>query len=65
MRRDNDENDKRVLRLFLTASGEALLMDALKVHMALIEKAMAGASAAECDFVGDHMRRIVEVLKID
>ena len=39
-------------------------MDALKVHMALIEKAMAGSSAADCDFVGDHMRRVEEILRI-
>jgi len=64
VRRDNDESDKRVLRLFLTAAGEALLMDALKVHMALIEKAMAGSSAADCDFVGDQMRRVEEILRI-
>lgn len=64
LRRDNDEKDRRVLRLSLTAPGETLLMQALKLHMALIEKAMAGASAAECDLVGDHMRRITEVLGI-
>ena len=39
-------------------------MDALKVHMALIEKAMAGSSAADCDFVGDQMRRVEEILRI-
>jgi DNA-binding MarR family transcriptional regulator len=65
VRRENDEKDRRVLRLFLTNSGEALLMDALKVHMALIEKVMANATPAECDMVGDHMRRIAEALKID
>ena len=37
----SDEKDKRVLRLFLTDAGRTLLMEALKVHMALIEKAMA------------------------
>ena len=64
VRRDNDDKDKRVLRLFLTAPGEALLMHALKVHMALIEKAMAGSSPAECDLVGDQMRRVAEALRI-
>src|SRR5882757_3307854 len=64
VRRDNDDKDKRVLRLVLTAPGEALLMKALKVHMALIEKAMAGSSPAECDLVGDQMRRVAEVLRI-
>ena len=33
--------------------------------MALIEKVMATSTPAECDFVGDHMRRIAEALKID
>ena len=64
VRRDNDDKDKRVLRLFLTAPGEALLMQALKVHMALIEKVMAGSSPAECDLVGDQMRRVAEALRI-
>jgi DNA-binding MarR family transcriptional regulator len=63
--RESDEKDRRVLRLYLTESGEALLMAALKVHMALIEKVMATASAADCDFVGDHMRRISEALKVE
>jgi DNA-binding MarR family transcriptional regulator len=65
LRREGDEKDRRILRLTLTAEGEALLMRALKVYMALIEKAMATATPSECDFVGDHMRRIAEVLKID
>ncbi|MFI0846286.1 MarR family winged helix-turn-helix transcriptional regulator [Mesorhizobium sp. IMUNJ 23232] len=65
LRREGDEKDRRILRLSLTAEGEVLLMQALKVHMALIEKAMATATPSECDFVGEHMRRIAEVLKID
>ena len=65
VRRESDEKDRRVLRLYLTESGEALLMEALTVHMALIEKVMATASAADCDFVGDHMRRISEALKVE
>lgn len=40
-------------------------MDALKIHMSLIEKVMASSSPSECDLVGDHMRRIVEVLKVE
>ncbi len=62
LRRESDESDRRVLRIYLTEDGEALLMRALKVHMALIETAMATASPSECDFVGDHMRRITEAL---
>src|SRR4029078_3810349 len=32
VRRESDEKDRRVLRLYLTESGEALLMEALGVH---------------------------------
>jgi DNA-binding MarR family transcriptional regulator len=65
VKRETDDKDRRVLRLFLTGSGEALLMQALKVHMALIEKVMASSTPEECDLVGDHMRRIAEVLKVE
>ncbi|MEP9371494.1 MarR family transcriptional regulator [Mesorhizobium sp. KR1-2] len=63
LRREGDGKDKRILRLSLTPTGEALLMEALKVHMALIEKAMAQSTPAECDLIGDHMRRVAEALK--
>jgi DNA-binding MarR family transcriptional regulator len=65
LRRDGDEKDKRVLRLTLTDDGVALLMKALKVHTALIEKAMSQSTPAECDMLGDQMRRVAEVLKCD
>jgi DNA-binding MarR family transcriptional regulator len=65
LRREGDAKDKRVLRLTLTAEGEKLLMKALKVHSALIEKAMSQSTAAECDLIGEQMRRIAEVLKVD
>ena len=65
LRRESDEKDKRVLRLTLTEDGVALLTKALKVHMALIEKAMSQSTPAECDMLGDQMRRVAEVLKID
>ena len=65
LRREGDANDKRVLRLTLTEDGVTLLMKALKVHMALIEKAMSQSTAAECDMLGDQMRRVAQVLKCD
>ena len=61
--READEKDKRVLRLNLTEAGEALLMRALKVHMALIEKAMSQSTPEQCDMIGEQMRKIAEVLK--
>jgi len=65
LRREADQKDKRVMRLALTDEGEALLMKALKVHTALIEKAMSQSSPAECDLIGEQMRRVAEVLKPD
>ena len=63
LRREGDTKDKRVMRLFLTEDGEALLMKALKIYSALIEKVMAQSSPNECDALGTQMRRIEEMLK--
>jgi len=63
LRREGDEKDKRILRLTLTRAGETLLMKALKIHMTLIETAMGQSTAAECDLIGEQMRKIAEVLK--
>ncbi len=63
LRRESDEKDRRILRLSLTEAGEALLAKALKVHTALIELAMSQSTPQECDMVGEHMRRIIDVLK--
>ena len=65
LKREGDAKDKRVLRLTLTVEGERLLMKALKVHTALIEKAMSQSTPAECDMLGEQMRRVAEVLKTD
>lgn len=65
LRREGDTRDKRVMRLFLTGDGEALLMKALKIYSALIEKVMAQSSPTECDMLGNQMRRIEEMLKGD
>ena len=62
LKREGDAKDKRVLRLALTPEGEKLLMKALKVHAALIEKAMSQSTPAECDLIGEQMRRIADVL---
>lgn len=63
IRREGDEKDKRVLRLFLTDDGAALLMEALKVHTALIERAMSLSTPAECDMLGEQMRRVAKALE--
>lgn len=61
--REPDPNDKRVMRLTLTASGETCLMQALEVYTGLIERAMEQSSPEECDTVGEVMRRITEMLR--
>lgn len=63
--RESDCKDRRILRLSLTADGETLLMKALEVHMALIEKVMGQSTTTECDMIGEQMRRIADILKIE
>lgn len=63
--RENDAKDKRVMRLTLTESGEALLMEALQVYTTLIERVMAQSTPAECDRMGAMMLRITEAMKIE
>lgn len=60
--REGDEKDKRILRLSLTAPGEELLLRALDVYSALIEKAMQGTSATQCDMMGAAMQKIADRL---
>ena len=62
LRRESDPKDRRVMRLYLTPAGEALLMKALKIYNGLIERVMAQSTARECDTMGDQMRRFEEML---
>ncbi len=62
VRRDADKRDKRVLRLFLTDEGDALLQKALKIHFELVERIMADTPESECDVVGKAMNRVVEAV---
>ena len=61
--READAKDKRVLRLKLTAKGEDVLLRALKAYTALIDRVMASSTPAQCDMLGDTMRKISEMLK--
>ncbi|MCT7375514.1 MarR family winged helix-turn-helix transcriptional regulator [Chelativorans salis] len=63
LRREGDPRDKRIMRLYLTDEGEALLMKALEVYTALIDRVMAQSSPELCDAMGDQMRRIAEELE--
>ncbi|HWK63318.1 MAG TPA: MarR family transcriptional regulator [Rhizobiaceae bacterium] len=65
LRRESDAKDKRVMRLYLTESGEAQLMKALKIYSNLIDRVMAQSSPSDCDRMGEQMRRIEEMLRGD
>ncbi len=62
LRREGDEKDRRVLRLTLTDTGVALLMEARKVHMELIELARSQSTPEQCDMIGEQMRKITDAL---
>ena len=64
MQRSGAKQDKRIQRLTLTDEGTALLMQALAIYSALIDKAMATASQEECDRVGAQMLKMIELLKV-
>ena len=62
VKRESDPNDKRVMRLSLTATGETKLMQALEVYTALIDRVMAQSTPEECDAMGALMQRIAYLL---
>jgi DNA-binding MarR family transcriptional regulator len=63
LRRESDDKDRRVMRIFLTPEGEELLMKALAVYTALIDRVMAQSSAEECNMMGTVMTRIADALR--
>jgi DNA-binding MarR family transcriptional regulator len=65
LRRDPDENDRRVMRLYLTDEGETRLMAAMEIYAALLDRVMAQSTPDQCERLGDQMRRISDALKED
>ncbi|WP_048648734.1 MarR family winged helix-turn-helix transcriptional regulator [Nitratireductor soli] len=65
VRREGDATDKRVLRLYLTPEGESRLMKALAVYTDLIDRVLAQSTPAQCEAMGEQMRRISEALAED
>lgn len=61
--RRGDEADRRVRRLWLTPDGEALTRKAMAIHVAEIEAMMTVLSDAECNAVGEMMRRVAKALE--
>jgi len=65
IRREGDEKDKRILRLYLTPAGEAKLREALKAYSTLIDRVMSQSTPEQCDAMGDVMRRVSDMLAAD
>lgn len=57
--RKNDPQDRRVLRLELTAEGMELTQEAIAIQAALIDRTMKTATTEECNLVGEVMTRII------
>ncbi len=62
IRRESDARDKRIMRLHLTGQGEERLMAALKLYCGILDRVMAQSTVAECDAMGEQMRRIETML---
>lgn len=61
--RRSDEADRRVRRLWLTPEGNELTEKAMAIHVARLEAMMTVLSDAECDSIGEMMRRIAVSLE--
>ena len=61
--RRSDETDRRVRRLWLTREGNELTEKAMAIHVARLEAMMTVLSDAECDSIGEMMRRIAASLE--
>jgi DNA-binding MarR family transcriptional regulator len=58
--REVDAKDKRIQRLTLTKSGSDLLMEALTIYSALLDRAMGTTSPEECDEMGRIMQKMMD-----
>ena len=61
--RRSDETGRRVRRLWLTQEGNDLTEKAMAIHVARLEAMMTVLSDAECDSIGEMMRRIAVSLE--
>ena len=61
--RRGDETDRRVRRLWLTEEGAGLTDTAMALHVARLDAMMTVLSDAECDSIGEMMRRIAASLE--
>ncbi len=58
LQRIDDAGDMRVRKLRLTPAGEELALQALAIHVGLIEEMMEALTTEECERLGDFMRRV-------
>jgi len=63
LRREPDKNDKRIRRVFLSAKGEKQARKGVKIQVLLIEHMMDSISDAECDAIGESMRKVISYLE--
>lgn len=63
LRREPDKNDKRIRRVYLSATGEKLAKKGVKVQVMLIEHMMSSISEEECDAIGESMRKVINYLE--
>jgi DNA-binding MarR family transcriptional regulator len=63
LRRDPDEFDKRVRRVYLSSAGEKQAKKGVKIQVLLIEHMMGSISEAECDAIGESARKVINYLE--
>lgn len=59
LRREPDSNDKRIRRVYLTSKGKKKAVAGVTLQAKLIDHMMASTSDAECDAIGEMMRKII------
>ena len=64
LRREPDENDKRIRRVYLSANGKKQAKKGVKIQVLLIEHMMGSISDAECDAIGESMRKVIKYLEV-
>ena len=63
IKREADSKDKRIRRVFLTASGSKKASAGLAIQSALIEHMMGSISNAECDAIGAMMIKVINYIE--
>jgi DNA-binding MarR family transcriptional regulator len=63
LRREPDKNDKRIRRVYLSSTGKKQAKKGVKIQIMLIEHMMGSISDAECDAIGESMRKLIKYLE--